>query len=501
MPEKQSTRLILLSVAVMLFLAALDQTIVSTALPTIVADLGGVNHLSWVVTAYLLTSTVAAPMYGKLGDLYGRKLMMQVSVAIFLLGSVLSGLADSMAFLISSRAVQGLGGGGLFVLALTVVGDVVPPRERGKIQGIFGGVFGISSVAGPLLGGFFVDQLSWRWVFYVNLPIGLLALGIFAVAFHATGRRVSHKVDYLGAALLTASLSGLVLFTSLGGSSFERSSPFMLSMIGLAVMAGLAFIWAELRAKEPVLPMSLFRYNNFTVMSAMGFVSGVAMFGALVFLPLYLQTVKGVSPTVSGLQLIPMMFGILSGSIGAGQIMGRTGHYRRLPMIGMGVMTVGLLLLTQLEVETSGAVISLYMFVVGIGLGPTMSVGTTSIQNAVPQPQMGAATAGFTLFRQVGGLIGVSIFGTLFTNSLKASFGGHDMGGSDMRTLGADMIAKLPEFVQEMIKQAITDALHPVFLVAAGAAFTAFLIGWFLKHVPLKRHAGAEKEAAPESTN
>ena len=496
MAEKQSTKLILLSVAVMLFLAALDQTIVSTALPTIVADLGGVDHLSWVVTAYLLTSTVVAPMYGKLGDLYGRKLMMQVSVGVFLLGSVLSGLADSMGFLISARAVQGLGGGGLFVLALTVVGDVVAPRDRGKIQGIFGGVFGISSVAGPLLGGFFVDQLSWRWVFYVNLPIGLLALGIFAVAFHATGRRVSHKVDYLGAALLTASLTGLVLFTSLGGSSYARTSPFMLSMVALAALAALAFIWAERRAEEPVLPLSLFRYNNFAVMTAMGFVSGVAMFGALVFLPLYLQTVKGVSPTVSGLQLIPMMFGILSGSIGAGQIMGRTGQYRRLPVIGMGVMTLGLLLLTRLAVDTSGLEISLYMFVVGIGLGPTMSVGTTSIQNAVPQPQMGAATAGFTLFRQVGGLIGVSIFGTLFTNSLKASFGGRDMGGGDMRTLGAEMIAKLPEFVQVMIKQAITDALHPVFLAAAGAAFVAFLIGWFLKHVPLKRHTGAGPEGA-----
>ncbi len=496
MAKTQSKKLILLSVAVMLFLAALDQTIVSTALPTIVAELGGVDRLSWVVTAYLLTSTVAAPIYGKLGDLYGRKLLMQISVGIFLLGSILSGLADSMLFLISARAVQGLGGGGLFVLALTVVGDVVPPRERGKIQGIFGGVFGISSVAGPLLGGFFVDQLSWRWVFYVNLPIGILALGIFAVAFHGSGKRVSHKIDFLGAGLLTAALSGLVLFTSLGGSSYEWTSPFMLSMIGLAVAAGLGFIWAERRADEPVLPLSLFRYNNFSVMSAVGFVSGVAMFGALVFLPLYLQTVKGVSPTVSGLQLIPMMFGILSGSIGAGQIMGRTGHYRRLPMIGMGVMTLGLLLLTQLAVDTTGWQISIYMFVVGIGLGPTMSVGTTSIQNAVPQPQMGAATAGFTLFRQVGGLIGVSIFGTLFTNSLKQSFNGQNMAGGDIRTLGADMIARLPEPVQIMIKEAITNALHPVFLVAAGAAFAAFVIGWFLKHVPLRRHAGPAPEPA-----
>ncbi len=489
MQENKSITLILLSVAIMLFLAALDQTIVSTALPTIVADLSGVDHLSWVVTSYLLTSTVSAPIYGKLGDLYGRKLLMQIAVVIFLTGSVLSGMAHSMTFLIGSRAIQGLGGGGLFVLAFTVVGDVVAPRERGKIQGLFGAVFGLSSVAGPLLGGFFVDQLSWRWVFYVNLPIGALALGIFAVAFHSTGRRVAQVIDYAGAFLLTLSLTGLVLFTSLGGSSFERSSPFMVSMIIMAVVSGALFVRVELRAKEPVLPMSLFRYNNFAVMTSVGFVSGVAMFGALVFLPLYLQAVQGVSPTVSGLLLIPMMLGILTGSIGSGRYMGRTGRYRRLPMIGMGVMTIGLLLLTQLQVDTESWAISISMFIVGIGLGPTMSVGTTSIQNAVPRAQMGAATAGFTLFRQVGGLIGVSIFGTLFNNSLAASLGKHDMGGGDLRTLGAEMIAALPPFVQVMIKEAITNALHPVFLVAAGAAFVAFLIGWLLKGIPLRSHA------------
>ena len=498
--KPQSKKLILFSVAVMLFLAALDQTIVSTALPTIVAELGGVDHLSWVVTAYLLTSTVVAPMYGKLGDLYGRKLMMQISVVVFLLGSILSGMANSMLFLIVSRAVQGLGGGGLFVLALTVVGDIVPPRERGKIQGIFGGVFGISSVAGPLLGGFFVDQLSWRWVFYVNLPIGVLALAVFAFAFHPTGKRVSHKIDYLGAFLLTAALSGLVLFTSLGGSSFERTSPFMLSMIALAVVGGIAFVFAERRAAEPVLPMTLFNHNTFSVMSAVGFVGGVAMFGGLTFLPLYLQTVKGVSPTVSGLQLIPMMFGILSGSIGSGQIMGRTGRYRRLPVIGMAVMTVGLLLLTRLAVDTPGWQISLYMFIVGIGLGPTMSVGTTAIQNAVAREHMGASTAGFTLFRQIGGLIGVSIFGTLFTNSLtntlESKFGGQSMPGGGIGSLGADMIAKMPPMIQDIVKEAITNALHPVFLVAAGASFLAFVIGWFLEELPLRGH----DEDAPQQT-
>jgi len=472
----------------MLLLAALDQTIVSTALPAIVADLGGVDHLSWVVTAYLLTSTVVAPMYGKLGDLYGRKLMMQTAVVIFLIGSVMSGLAGDMLFLIIGRAVQGIGGGGLFVLALTVIGDVVPPRDRGKVQGIFGGVFGLSSVAGPLLGGFFVDQLSWHWVFYINLPIGAIALGIFAVAFHATGRRVKHELDYLGAFLISASLIGIVLYTSLGGRTYERTSFFMLAMLATGVFGAIGFIWAELRAKEPILPMRLFKYNNFTVMVAAGFVGGIAMFGGLTFLPLYLQTVKGVSPTMSGLQLLPMMFGILGGSVGSGQIMSRSGHYKFLPPIGMSITAIGLLLFTRLAVDTSGWEISLYMFLVGLGLGPTMSVGMTAIQNAVPREHMGSATAGFTMFRQIGGSIGVAVFGTLFSNSLADSLGNAPMAAGGISSIGADMIAKLPAPIQEMIKLAITNAMHPVFLFGAVAAVVAVVIGLFLRELPLQTH-------------
>ena len=495
MESRSSRKLILFSVAVMLLLAALDQTIVATALPSIVADLGGVDHLSWVITAYLLTSTVVAPMYGKLGDLYGRKLMMQIAVVVFLIGSVMSGLSNSMMFLIISRGIQGLGGGGLFVLAFTVVGDVVAPRDRGKIQGIFGGVFGLSSVAGPLLGGFFVDQLSWHWVFYINLPIGALALGIFAFAFHSTGKRIKHDLDYLGALFITASLVGIVLFTSLGGRSFERTSPFMISMALMGVIGAVAFVWAEFRAKEPILPMTLFRHNTFAVMTAVGFVGGIAMFGGLTFLPLYLQTVKGVSPTTSGLQLLPMMFGILGGAIGSGQIMSRTGRYRRLPVIGMGITTIGLLLFTRLTPETSGTEISVYMFLVGLGLGPTMSVGTTAIQNAVPREVMGASTAGFTLFRQIGGSIGVSIFGTIFSTSLENSLGNAPMSGGGISTLGAEMIARLPAPVQVMIKEAISNALHPVFLTAAGAAFLAFLIGWWLEELPLQSQDDIDEAA------
>ena len=492
--QKSSTRLILFSVAVMLLLAALDQTIVATALPAIVADLGGVDHLSWVITSYLLASTVVAPMYGKLGDLYGRKLMMQIAVVVFLVGSVLSGLATSMLALIIARGIQGLGGGGLFVLAFTVVGDVVAPRDRGKIQGIFGSIFGLSSVAGPLLGGFFVDQLSWHWVFFINLPIGGLALTVFAFAFHSTGKRIRHNLDYPGALFITASLVGIVLFTSLGGRSFERTSPFMLSMAIMGVTGAVAFVLAEFRAKEPILPMSLFKSNTFSVMTAVGFLGGIAMFGGLTFLPLYLQTVKEISPTMSGLQLLPMSLGILGGAIGSGQIMSRTGRYRRLPVIGMAVTTAGLLLLTRLRPDTGWNEITLYMLLVGIGLGPTMSVGTTAIQNAVSRDVMGAATAGFTLFRQIGGSIGVSIFGAIFAARLESSLGNAPMGDGDISTLGADMIVRLPEPVQVMIREAITNALHPVFLTAAGAAFIAFIIGWWLEELPLQTREDIDRQ-------
>ena len=372
MAPEHNTRLIISAVAVMLLLASLDQTIVSTALPTIVADLGGLDHLSWVVTAYLLTSTVVAPLYGKLGDLYGRKVVMQISVILFLTGSALAGLSTTMWFLIASRAVQGVGGGGLFVLALTVIADVIPPRERSKIQGVFGGVFGLSSIAGPLAGGFFVDHLSWRWIFYVNLPLGVLSLVIFAVAFKPKGVRTKHKIDYPGAVLLTTALSSVVLFTSLGGRSLDWQSAPIMGLIALSVLSTLAFIAVERKAVEPILPLSLFRFNNFSVFSGIGMLTGAAMLGSITFLPLYLQVAKGVRPTDSGLQMMPLMFGILAGSISAGQFMSRTGRYRYLPMIGMSVLILAMLLLSRLAPDTPTWQVMGMMALVGIGLGPTM---------------------------------------------------------------------------------------------------------------------------------
>lgn len=494
MPTQSSNKLILAAVAVMLLLASLDQTIVSTALPTIVADLGGLDRLSWVVTGYLLTSTVVAPMYGKLGDLYGRKLMMQIAVSIFLVGSVLGGLATSMNFLIAARAIQGLGGGGLFVLAFTVVGDVVPPRQRGKIQGLFGGVFALSSVGGPLLGGFFVDNFTWHWIFFVNLPIGLVALTIFAIAFKPTGKRVQRKIDYLGALLLTVSLSSIVLFASLGGSTYEMDSPFILSLAALAAATAVMFVMVELKAEEPVLPMSLFRYNNFAVFSAVGFVIGVVMFGSMTFLPLYLQTVKLVSPTTSGLQLLPMMFGLLGSSIGSGQIMGRTGRYKFLPITGTVILTVGLLLMSRLTPDTANWVVSVQMFIIGVGMGPVMSVGTTAIQNAIPRDMMGVGTAGFTLFRQIGGSIGVSLFGTMFAVNLAEDLAGTPIAEVGIRSLGADMIMQLPEPLQDKVQLAITDALAPIFLITAVLAVIAFGISWLLKEQVLEDRTNGPNE-------
>jgi len=487
-PEQPgSTRLIIWSVAVMLLLASLDQTIVSTALPTIVADLGGLDHLSWVVTAYLLTSTVTAPLYGKLGDLYGRKVMMQISVSVFLLGSVLAGFSTTMWFLIASRAVQGVGGGGLFVLALTVIGDVIPPRERGKIQGMFGGVFGLSSIAGPLAGGFFVDNLSWHWIFYVNLPLGLLALGVFAIAFKPHGVRTKHKIDYAGAGLLALCLSSVVLLTSLGGRTFGWTSVFILSLLAIAVISAILFILTERRAVEPVLPMSLFRFNNFWVMSSVGAFVGVAMFGSIVFLPLYLQVARGISPTASGLQMVPLMLGILVGSIGSGQIMTKTGKYKLLPVIGTFILTLAMLWLTTLKPGTSRVVVMAMMALVGVGIGPTMSVGTTAIQNAVPRQMLGVGTAGFTLFRQIGGSVGVALLGALFASRLSASLGDALPVGFETSRLNAAMLANMPPALRQQVLEAFTSAMHPVFLVGAGAAFIAFALTWRLDQVPLAR--------------
>ncbi len=494
----ESKRLIITAIAVMMLLASLDQTIVSTALPTIVGDLGGLDHLSWVVTSYLLVSTVVAPLYGKLGDLFGRKVMMQISVTLFLLGSMLCGQATSMTFLILARGLQGVGGGGLMVLAQTVIGDVVPPRERGRIQGVFAAVFSLSSVAGPLAGGYIVDHFSWRWIFYINLPLGVAALVTFAIAFKPRGIRTSHKIDYLGAVFLTAALASVVLFTSLGGRSYPWQSPFILTLMAISGAAIVALIVTERRAAEPILPPALFRHNTFVVFSAIGFIVFATMFGAITFLPLFLQVAKGVSPTASGLQLLPLMLGIVLSSVASGRIMSHTGRYRMLPIVGMLTLTIGLGLLSQLTPSTPTWALTLMVAMVGLGIGPTMSVGTTAIQNAVPREMLGVGTAGFQLFRQVGGSIGIALFGTLFSTRLTTLLGTTLPAGLNPASIDAAKVAALPEALRDRVIANFTEALYPVFATSAAMAAMAFVLTFFLETKSLR---GRLEPLAAESSS
>ena len=495
-------RLIFGALLLVMFIASLDQTIVSTALPTIVGDLGGLQHLSWVVTAYLLASTVVAPLYGKLGDLYGRKRVLQVAIVIFLVGSALCGLAQSMPQLIAFRAVQGLGGGGLMVVAMAVVGDLVAPRDRGRYQGLFGGVLGVSVVAGPLLGGFFVDNLSWRWIFYINLPLGAVALAVISIAFRSRQTTERHRIDYLGTVVLAAGLSGIILYTSLGGTTYPWDAPGMLAAIvgGVALLALFPFV--ESRAADPILPLELFRNETFRTTSAIGFVVGFALFGSVTFVPLYLQVVKGHSPTESGLLMTPMMVGLLVTGIASGLLISRYGRYRPFPIVGTALATVGLYLLSRLGVSTPTREAALYLLVLGLGLGLTMQVLVLAAQNAVDYRLLGVATSGASLARQIGGCIGVSVFGAIFANRLAHELAQRLPPGVHAPTHGGPAVVQhLPPVIHDAYIAAYAAALHPVFLTAAAVMLGAFGLSWLLRDVPLRETAGSagisESFAAP----
>jgi EmrB/QacA subfamily drug resistance transporter len=439
------------------------------------------------VTAYLLASTVVGPLYGKLGDLYGRKGVLQVAIVIFLVGSALCGISQNMTELIAFRALQGLGAGGLIVVTIAVVGDIVPPRERGRYQGFFGAVFGVSTVIGPLLGGFFVDNLSWRWIFYVNVPTGLVALAVIAVAFQARTDHTRHSVDYLGAALLAGGLSAIVLYTSLGGTTYGWGSPQLVALIVAGVVLLAAFVVVEGRAPEPILPLELFRNRVFTVTSALGFIIGLALFGAVTYLPLYLQDVKGHSPTTSGLLITPMMAGLLITSIASGQLISRFGRYKPFPIAGTALTAVGLVLLSRLHVGTSTLVAAGYMVVLGLGLGLVLQVLVVAAQNAADYKNLGVVSSGSTLFRQIGGSIGVAAFGAIFANRLASDLAGRLPAGVHVSaTPDPATLKRLPPALHSAYATALTDALQPVFLAAAGVAVLAFVLSWLLPEVTLR---------------
>lgn len=492
-----------------MFLAALDQTIVSTALPTIVGDLGGLNHLSWVVTAYLLTSTASVPLYGKVSDLYGRKIVFQFAIITFLVGSVVAGAAPNMLTLIIGRGVQGLGGGGLMSLTFIIIADIVSPRDRGRYQGYVGAVFATSSVAGPLLGGFFTDNLSWRWIFYINLPLGLLAFAVTSSVLNIPFVRREHKVDYTGAVLLVAGVSALLLVTVWGGEEYAWTSATIIGMTIAGIVLLAAFVFQEARAEEPILPLRFFRSSVFTMSSSISILVGLAMFGVTVFIPLYFQIVTGASATKSGLLMIPMVVGIMSTSISSGRIISNTGRYKIFPIMGSLLTTAGLVLLTRLDVGTSRAESSLYIFVLGAGLGFMMQTLVLAVQNIMPHADMGAATSGVTFFRSMGGAFGVAAFGTVLNNRLD-HYVPKNVPADVLQSLGSpsgnelarsrQAIEALPDLARIGVVQSFADALQVVFWSAVPIAAVAFLLTWFLREVPLRSeiHVGEAGEASGE---
>jgi len=495
-PEQMDIRkrnLVFTAVVLGMLLAALDQTIVATALPTVVADLGGAGHQAWVVTSYLLASTIVTAVVGKLGDIFGRKMVFQVAVLLFLLGSVLCGLAESMGMLVASRALQGLGGGAITVTAVAVIGEVIPLRERGRYQGALGAVFGVTTVVGPLLGGLFTDHLSWRWAFWINVPVAVVVLAIAAVAIPAMTRGARPKLDYAGIVLVGLGAAGLTLATSWGGTTYPWGSVTIIGLFVVSVGALVAFVFAELRAVEPVLPIRLFANPVFTVCCALSFIVGFAMLGALTFLPTFMQFVDGVSATTSGLRTLPMVLGLLITSLGSGVLVGRTGRYKIFPIAGTAIMAIGFVLLSRMDTGTSVVEQSLYLFVLGTGIGLSMQVLVLVVQNTVDFTDLGVATSGVTFFRTIGSSFGAAIFGSLFANFLD------DRLPAAMARSGAPADAatspqalhRLPHEVAVPIIDAYADSLSRVFLFAAPFAVAGLLLALFLKQVPLRDAAAA----------
>jgi len=500
---KRNILLVFAGLMVTMLLASLDQTIFSTALPTIVGELNGVDHMLWVTTAYILASTIMLPVYGKLGDLIGRKGLFIAAIGLFIAGSVVGGLAPDMTWLITGRAIQGLGGGGLMILSQAIIADVVPARERGKYMGIMGGVFALSSVAGPLLGGWFTEGIGWRWAFWMNIPLGILAI-VSAVAFLRLPKVANSKprIDYTGMVLLAVASTGLVLVTTWGGTTYDWDSLVIIGLIIGTAIAALAFVMVERRASEPIMPLHLFRDRNFVLTTIAGLITGIAMFGALAYLPTYLQMVTGVNATQAGLLMIPMMAALLVSSIIAGQLVSRTGRYKWLPIAGTSIVAVALVLMSTMTPSLAIPILCLYLAVMGLGLGMSMQILILIVQNSFPAREVGTATASNNYFRQIGASLGAAIVGSLFVAKLTSLLAermpagsGSDGGGSNSFTPA--IVRGLPSEVRDVIVGAYNDALTPVFLYMVPLVIVAVILLCFVTEKPLA--TSIERDILPES--
>jgi EmrB/QacA subfamily drug resistance transporter len=495
--EKTHEEIMFIMVALMLamLLAALDQTIVATALPRIATDLHGLNKLSWVATAYLLTSAISTPLYGKISDQFGRKKIFQFAIVLFLIGSALCGISQNMNELVAFRALQGLGAGGLMSLSMTIIGDIVSPRQRGKYLGYFGAVFALSSVAGPLLGGLFTDTLSWRWIFYINLPLGIIALSMIAARLHLPVKKVSHAIDYVGAMLLSASVIPLILATVWGGNTYAWTSNTILGLIGGSIVAGVLFVLWENRAKEAILPMHLFKNDIFSISTILLLLSGVAMFATILFIPEYQQIVRGYSATKSGLLLLPLVLGMISMLIITGRLITKFGRYKIYPMVGTLVTAYGVWLFSHVTLQTTQLQLTIWMLITGVGIGSFMQVMILAIQNTVPRSELGVATASATFFRSMGSALGGAVFGAILTNRLSlhlkellpsSNLGHVSISSSSIQSGAVSKIASLPPKISHDIFQAFVLSFHDMFLLAVPVLLVAFVVSLFLREVPLR---------------
>lgn len=499
--QPRSVRVVLLALMIAMMLAMLDNMIIGTAMPTIVGELGGLEHLSWVVTAYTLATAASTPVWGKVGDMYGRKGSFIASIVIFLIGSALSGMAQDMGQLIAFRAVQGLGAGGLMVGVMAIIGDLIPPRERGKYQGMMAAVMALAMIGGPLVGGTITDNWGWRWAFYINLPLGVVALAAVGAVLHLPRKRSQAGIDHLGVALLTVGITAIVLVTTWGGTEYAWTSTRIMELIALGVASLVGFVFWQTRAAEPVVPLHIFRSLNFTLMSVIGFIVGFVMFGATLFLPLYQQSVQGASATNSGLLLLPMLGAMLVTSMVAGRVTTNTGRYKVFPVVGSALLVLGLYLLSTMDTGTSRLTSGVFMAVVGLGMGCLMQITMLVAQNSVELKDMGVASSTTTLFRTLGSSFGVAVMGALFNHRVqdvmaeRAGALGSKVTEQSAQ-LDAASLAKLPEAAREAYQHAVSSGTHGAFLLGAAVAVLSLAAAVFVKEVPLKG-AGPQREDAP----